>query len=181
MGNSSVRVECTFHGYDVESDLCNWGAMPSGGGTAPEDKVGQSNMSRGADQPQDGLQVVAAVWRARSGGIAGPVETTAAHTAADFSPVGGADSTPATRATVLGAQETARGLAGALGAKGAWGANHWSVAAAVGDGPGSGDGAPAEPVWWCGPCPGWRDEPTRFGRSISRAGFARGMGIEWNR
>ena len=133
MGNRWSEETGIFHGYVVEDYLCSWGAMSFGDGSASEGKVGCANLSGVSDQPQDGLQVVEAVYGTGPGRVAGPVATTAASAATNAKEVGRADSAIAASAAALGSQEAAGGAAAALGRRGAQRPNDGAVAAAVGD------------------------------------------------
>ena len=133
MGNTWSEEKGIFHGYDVEGNLCSWGAVPPGDGSASEGKVGGANLSGGWDQPQDGLQVVEAVYGSGSGRAAGPVATTAAGATANAQEVGGADSATAASAAALGPQEAAGGAAASLEERGAQRSNGGAMPAAAGD------------------------------------------------
>ena len=133
MGNTLGEQAGIFGGDVVEDYLCGWGAVPSGYGAASEGKVGYANLPGGPDQPQDGLQVVEAVYGPGSGRVAGPIATSAASAATNGPEVGRADSAVAASAAVLGSQEAAGGAAAALGRRGAERSNDGAVAAAVGD------------------------------------------------
>src|ERR1035437_8382307 len=133
MGNTFGDKAGIFGGYVVEDYLCGWGAVSSGDGAASEGKVGGANLPGGPDQPQDGLQVVEAVYGSGPERVAGPGATSAASAATNAKEVGRADSAVAASAAVLGAQDAAGGAAAALGRSGAQRSNDGAVAAAVGD------------------------------------------------
>src|ERR1035437_8211761 len=112
MGNTLGEKAGIFGGYVVEDYLCGWGAVLLGESAASEGKVCGANLPGGPDQPQDGLQVVEAVYGSGPARVAGPVATPAASAATNAKEVGRADSAGAARGGVMGSPGAAGGAGG---------------------------------------------------------------------
>src|ERR1017187_4782115 len=110
MVNSFVIGWAVFHGYAVEDYFSDWGAGAFDPRSAPRAKVGQTMLSRSAGQPDDSLEMAAAVLARRPTRFAQSVAASAPDAAADRTGLGAAHRTVAPPASGLGRQEAPSGV-----------------------------------------------------------------------
>src|SRR5258708_17712934 len=141
MGNRFLISWHDFRGYAVEKHFSGWGAVAIGQSTASERTVGVELMSFVWGQPQDCLQVAAALHRRRAVGFGRSFSPTQARAAAHAAAMDSTDPARAPTPSPLGTPKDSGLFAASLRA-GAGHHHHCPVAAALATGPAP---APAVP------------------------------------